>query len=82
MPAGSDDQPSHYKQLSKKCRRLLDLACQRGKVEPRGNGSHFESLVSWGLLNEDGTPTKKGRDWYGRQPSDRQSADRRPRHSR
>jgi len=52
--------------LSKKCRRLVELAYLRGKVHSRGGGFHFTQLVGWDYLEPDGTPTLKGRTYYER----------------
>lgn len=51
VAAGSGEAPTHYGQLSKKCRRLLDLACTRGRVERKGGDGHFDSLVDWGVAD-------------------------------
>lgn len=60
--------PSSFEQLSKKCRRLLIVACQKGRVVKKNGDSHFDSLVEWKVLNPDGTPTDKGQRWYDAQP--------------
>lgn len=67
VPPGSADGepvPVRFNDLSKRCRRLLLLALQKGRVQPKGNATHFDRLVRWGLLNDDGQPTDAGRRLY------------------
>ena len=47
--------------LSKRCRRILEIAYERGGVVSRGGGFHFNQLVVEGYLNDDGSITTKGR---------------------
>jgi len=53
--------PIEYAKLSKKCRRLLAFACQKGRVKRKGDGFHFQHLQDLGLIDSQGCPTSVGR---------------------
>lgn len=55
--------PHDVTKLSKRCRRLLEVACRNGRATKKEGDSCFDDLVDWGLLSVDGSPTDKGRSW-------------------
>lgn len=53
-----------FDELSKKAARLLEFAVTHGRVEQKGDGSHFSTLVRLGLIEGSGAVTALGRACY------------------